>query len=176
MLRHNLQEWAPNFNRAPTLFETIPRFPVLWAPIPESVTNFGTLGLRVCWVVSRPLPQYCYGAHGPQGVLPHLPHLHLLPVPAPPPSNQNPPARHGIGASHPAILPPERSAPRSRLATPSTASKTISFQSDNTARPRHQLGVLGQKSRERRFRWRGRNVPYGSLYHQDLRCPSDPRK
>lgn len=90
---HNLQEWAPNFSRAPTLFETIPRFPVLWAPIPESVTN-----LRPGWllVVSA---HNCHGAHGPPGDPPptSLTFTSSLAAPAPPSSNQNPPARHGVG-------------------------------------------------------------------------------
>lgn len=47
-----------NFHRAPTLFETSPRLPVLWAPIPESVTKVPTWGLGARWLVAsgHPLP------------------------------------------------------------------------------------------------------------------------
>lgn len=72
---HNLQEWAPNFNRAPTLFETIPRFPVLWAPIPESVTNLASRPGWFCWRVCPQLP-LCTRATGRPP--PHLPHLDLF--------------------------------------------------------------------------------------------------
>lgn len=92
---HNLQEWAPNFNRAPTLFETIPRFPVLWAPIPESVTNLASRPGWFCWRVCPQLP-LCTRATGRPPPT-SLTLTSSLAARAPPSSNQNPPARHGIG-------------------------------------------------------------------------------
>lgn len=145
----------------------IPRFPVLWAPFPESVANFGTRALGVRWVVPGPqLPRY--GAHGPHGVLPHLPQLPPLPAPAPQSSNQNPPARH-VMRRH-TLSAPSASRPSTTHSSPQAGSPC---HLDYTARQGRKLGVLGQKPRERRSKGRACICRAIKIFVVHLTCESD---
>lgn len=122
---HNLQEWAPNFSRAPTLFETIPRFPVLWAPIPESVTN-----LRPGWllVVSA---HNCHGAHGPPQDPPPQP-------PSPSPLHLLRPHRHRRIRTHQHVM--ASAAHGDLVALPSAIHPTA--RKKHTRLPCHPLGSV----------------------------------
>lgn len=129
-------------------------------------------------------------------MVPNLPHPHFLLHPAPPSSNQNPPARHAWAAHGELVALPfhPSGTKKARLhlglvylaviCSPLHQGNHLGGVEEHHPVPesrqqirldhkRHQLGVLGQKPHGRRLRGRGRICCIIKIFDVHLNCESD---